>query len=105
MNTWWAYVWSLAVTSGAMLAVTAFLGWEPRERIGALLYSGSRGDLPPMELPELGATSGTWLEATRREASSLAVEETTAGPWYARSGLWALLFVLAVAYLNLVLLW
>ena len=104
-NGWWAYVWSIAVTSGAMLAVTAFLGWEPRERIGALLYSGSRTALRPEAVPELSATSGTWLDATRRDASSLAVEETTERPWYARSGLWALVFILVVAYLNLVLLW
>jgi len=33
------------------------------------------------------------------------VEKTTERPWYARSGLWALVFILVVAYLNLVLLW
>ncbi len=110
INQWWAYLWSMLVTSGAMLTVTAFLGWENRGKIQLLIYS-SRTHQDTINAPlDLHApTSGTWLEATQQEVLALQrktpVSRSDRPTWCLNPLVWFGLFLALIAYTNLVILW
>ncbi len=103
----WAYLWSILVTATAMVLSSAIWGWERKEHIEALTYSGAQET--PNETLVSPAGESTWLESTRREAAAMAAPGSEhmdrPRPWYASPWFWSCVFLAVIAYINLVVLW
>jgi SSS family solute:Na+ symporter len=124
-NTWWAYLWSIAVTATAMLTVTLVRGWENEEDIPGLVFSSRRRELdrgplvagePAHGVPIQGMTAAPsadpeaepgWLARTQIELLQ-AREQDGASPKtsrYALPAVLAVLYLAVMAFLNLYVLW
>jgi len=103
-NMWWAYPTSMIVTASAMVLATVATGWENRETLRGLVTMSDDAIAPATSL---AATEGTWLERSRSEAIQLPApdESMLSGPWYAHPLFWAVAFIGAIGFVNLVLLW
>jgi SSS family transporter len=114
-NTWWAYLWSIAITATAMIVVSLLRGWETDEHIRRLIFSRAARAQGDLRTPAGAALSseGNWLTRTRAElvdsqwrASQLRANEPPQHRhWLQRPALWAMLYLAAMAFLNLYLLW
>ena len=109
-NTWWAYLWSIAVTATAMLIVTVLRGWETEEHIRRLIFSRTRQPQagPPEAFDADSASAGNWLARTQSElvdSQTKLTEPLSQRPWFQRPALWAVLYLAVMAFLNLYLLW
>ena len=108
-NTWWAYVWSIAITAGAMLVVSLIEGWATDEEVRGLVYSSGEEKLGAAALPHLAATEGTWLESTRDAMPTMPKYPFPVGKggpaWYLKPVVWAGLFLGVIGFVCLVVLW
>ena len=111
INVWWSYLWSIVFTGSAMVITSVIRGWATPAQLGDLVYrSRSLPDdagthAPPREEP----AATTWLERTRREVPRMPVYPFPVRdqglPWYKNATLWAWLFVVVIAFINLIILW
>jgi len=107
-NSWWGYLWSIGLTAIAMLIVTALRGRATDEQLRELIY---HGDAEPelASAPDEQPATENWLELTHREMPHMprySFPVPAEGlAWYQRPGVWAILLLAVVAYLNLVVVW
>jgi len=63
-NTWWAYLWSILITAGAMLLTAAWRGWQPREELQGLICGT---EVPAGWVASARDEQTGWLDKTHAE--------------------------------------
>jgi solute:Na+ symporter, SSS family len=106
-NSWWGYLWSIGITAATMLLVTVVRGRATTEQLRELVYQGE--DESEASIVDESQEGETWLDATHREMSHMPQYSFEVPPeglvWYRRPGVWAILLLAVVAYMNLVVAW
>ena len=104
-NTWWGYLWSIAVTGMTMIVISYIVGWARREDVPGLTIFWPAVD----ENSSVADPGKTWLESSRFNMPS--------GPDYPvpsadRKTIWsispvvlAVVLLLVLGFLNLVFFW
>ena len=108
-NTWWGYLWSIAVTVLAMIITSFIVGWARREDVVGLTIFTAGKKMVAKDAASDAAGRNTWLESSLTEVPAGPEYPATqaSNPFFA----WALSVVLAVllllvlGYLNLVFFW
>ncbi len=108
-NTWWAYLWSIAVPAVAMVVTSVIRGWATHEEMRGLVYSPVGVQDATLPSDRTAAAPTTWLAATRAEMPPMprySFPVPARGlPWYRRSALWGWMLLVIMALLNLVIFW
>ena len=109
-NTWWGYLWSIAVTGMTMVVISYMVGWARREDVpGLTIFWPAVGSAAAEENSSVAEPGRTWLESSRFNMPS--------GPDYPvpyadRKSVWsispvvlAVVLLLVLGFLNLVFFW
>ena len=104
-NTYWGYVWSIAVTGAAMSGVTLIRGPASPKELAGLTWSRRHERIAVM--PTAGDSD--WLNSSRTKVPEVPEYPFDVPPgglaWYLRPGVWTVAVVIVVALLNLVVFW
>lgn len=108
-NTWWGYVWSIAVTVVTMIVTSLVVGWASREEVSGLTIWSSGDGRPREDTSSSAADSQSWLESSRAEVPvgpEYPVPQAESSVIWTRGPfLLAALLLLVLGYLNLVVFW
>ena len=108
-NTWWGYLWSIAVTVLAMVATSLIMGWATREEVAGLTIFSSGTETPTGDSSSDAIGQRSWLESSRSNVpvgSDYPVPGATGSlVWSVGPTVLAAVLILVIGYLNLFVFW